>query len=98
MTLKEFNEKTVATKTSFVKPAIVCNDGYSFSCQGSYYHYCAPKEDVSEYTEMELGGWDLEDIDRYDSGGIAAYVPVELIQKMIDTHGGINEEKTFNRI
>ena len=98
MDLKEFNKKTAPTKKKFIKPAIVCNDGYSFSCQGSYFHYCKPKEDAEEYTKMELGGWDLEEIDRYDIGNVAAFVPIELIQKMIDNHGGINEERTFNRI
>lgn len=94
MTLEEFTKRTTNTGTDF-RPAIHCNDGYSFSCQGSHYHFSEPQEDVEEYKTMELGGWDLDEIDKYEKSPVAMFVPVKLIQKMIDNHGGINEIKTF---
>ena len=101
MDLKEFNKRTHDKGTKFkvrIKPVIHCKDGYRFSCQASIHHFCNPQENVEEYTTMELGGWDLEDIDAFDGEGVALRVPVELIQKMIDNHGGIDEAKTFKTV
>ncbi len=95
MNLIEFNKKTKGNKIGDLKPAIYCNDGYIFSCQASEYHFCEPQEYLEEYKTMELGGWDLDEIDKYEKGGVGMRVPIELIQKMIDTHKGIDVGKTF---
>jgi hypothetical protein len=74
-------------------PAIVCKDGLILSVQASRSHYSFPKEDVGPYTHVEVG-YPSKDIDELthweeqDSTGIYLYVPVEVVEKVIEDHGG----------
>ena len=77
---------------------VVCEDGFSFSCQASSTNYCDPREDQSpHYTEVEIGFptgveplimeycEDPED----PTGTVYGYVPSDLVRHIIDKHGGI---------
>ena len=87
-----------------IRPRAICADGYSVSIQGSVKHYCSPREWAPEdgFTEVELGypsepdeliedyAEDPEDL----TGTVYGRVPVELVQKLVDKHGGIIGVKT----
>lgn len=93
-----------------LRPSIRCKDGFHMSVQGSHGHYCKPKEHANQYTHMEIGYLKFpntfeEELRLYAhysdnrcllSEATFANVPVELIQKIIDEHGGIDVDKTFS--
>lgn len=77
---------------------LYCNDGYSISVQASGFHYCEPRlNGVQDYESVELGFPSMEDelINEYaedDSdytGTVYGYVPIEIVEELINKHGGI---------
>ena len=82
-----------------IRPRLVCKDGFSMSVQASQYHYCTPRVDgVVEYEEVEIGSLDTkeellmpyaEDPDEYFT--VYRYVPVDIVNQLIEKHGGIAE-------
>lgn len=78
---------------------VKCADGYEVSVQASYGNYCSPRkslEDVSAYTEFELGFPnqpddlinDYAETDEY-TDTVYAYVPRKVVEALIEKHGGI---------
>lgn len=77
---------------------VLMNDGFSISIQASRYHYCQPRCNVDPdlYTEFELGypseidsildgmGEDENTVDT-----VFPYVPISVVNNLIDKHGGI---------
>lgn len=110
MTISEFNQKTYNPTQREIefgvqkKPRIVCNDGFSMSVQGSSSHYCYPRTLAKDYWEMEIDfpseveplllNW--ADESELPTDTVYGYVPVTVIDQVIEAHGGINEELTFN--
>lgn len=100
MKIEDFNIKT--GNVSF-RPLIVCNDGFTMSVQGSRIHYCFPREDQDWFTEMEIGfPSEKEDLilkyaeqEEIPTETVYGWVPVEIINKVIEKHGGINAQETF---
>ena len=80
-----------------LKP-IVCIDGFSISVQASSRHYCQPRETgANEYQLVECGYPNqapdfileyAEDIEQ-PTETVYGYVPVGLVNKLIDSHGGV---------
>ena len=78
-------------------PHIVCNDGLTFSVQASQYHYCTPREDNCEYSEVEIGfpSQKIEQLMRFaedadnPTGTVYGWVPIEVVDEIISEHGGI---------
>lgn len=78
-------------------PAMVCADGFEMSVQGHWGGYCEPRGDFEpQYRSVEVstapqaeqllvahGGTD------YDEFSIYGYVPIELIEKIVVKHGGL---------
>lgn len=84
---------------SWLTHRLVCNDGFHVSVQASKFHYCYPREDDQPaYFEFELGmpsehpGDELasyaEDKDDLLST-VYGYVPADVVQRLVDSHGGI---------
>ncbi len=106
MYIQEFTTKTfiVKDKTIF-RPRIHCKDGFSMSVQASRHHHCQPKKTQENYTSMEIKLpsedesllFDFAKILNDCTGTIYAYVPNEVINNVIDKHGGIDIDKTFKR-
>ena len=104
MKLKEFTAKTYIDKIGYIRPKIFCKDGFSMSVQGSFGHYSQPRSNESVFSEMEIGYPNKEEplIMKYaENEGIPTetvygYVPCDIIEKVIEKHGGIDIEKTFN--
>lgn len=89
-----------------IRPYVKCKDGFGISIQASDGHYCTPRVNGDViYEEVELGFPNMEDEliaeyaeDPYDlTGTVYGYVPVEIVNQLIEKHGGIvesNEEET----
>lgn len=83
-----------------VRPRLICKDGFSVSVQASRFHYCSPQIDgANEYEAVELGFPSAEDsiIEEYAedptdlTGTVYGYVPVDIVNKLVEKHGGIEE-------
>ena len=84
-----------------VRPRIVCADGFEMSVQAGSHWYCYPRANLRDgnYSEVEVGyPSDIEPlIMSYAEGGgktgytenVYAYVPVDLIDEVLEKHGGI---------
>lgn len=80
------------------RPRLECRDGFSMSVQASSFHYSYPKIDETPfYLRVEVGypsepeellsEWEEEG----SKGGIFGFVPVDVINRVIQKHGGIKE-------
>jgi len=71
---------------------VVCKDGTSLSVQASEFHYSTPRENRGPYYQVEVGFPSTDPPstwNSYDCGdGVWGYVPIELVAKFIDEHGG----------
>ena len=81
-----------------IRPRLLCNDGFSISVQASKFHYCSPRLDgIQDYEAVELGYPSMEDelINEYAEDDwnytetVYGYVPIEVVEKLIEKHGGI---------
>ena len=111
MTLKEFFKKTYPhekegiARNYHVRPSIICNDGFKFSVQASEGHYSAPRrllEEDETYYEAEIGyPSEVEPLiiefaeEPEYTNTVYPYVPTNIIEEVLEKHGGIDEEKTF---
>jgi hypothetical protein len=101
MTVKDWLAKPVRMMELGIqekRPRLYCNDGYSVSVQASEFHYCSPRlNGLQDYKRVELGFPNMEDelINEYADGGddytdtVYGYVPIEIVEKLIEKHGGI---------
>ncbi|MGB9848855.1 MAG: hypothetical protein ACPLSY_03375 [Moorellaceae bacterium] len=76
-------------------PAIVCADGFRLSVQASKHHYCTPRDDYGPWTEVEVGYPSQEEPllfpyaeDPGRPSEVFAYVPIEVVRRVIKKHGG----------
>lgn len=90
------NEKSLF---NIVKP-VLCKDGFTISVQASKRHYCTPREDdVTWYTEVECGFpnnipefiMEYAEDPENPLNTVYPHVPVELVEKLIEFHGGLDE-------
>jgi hypothetical protein len=83
-------------------PPIVCADGFSMSVQAGRLCQCDPKDNHGSYKTVEvyylssivpeLEEYLVEYVQHDDPGsGIYGNVPVELINKIVNAHGGLAE-------
>ena len=101
MTVREFLKETYKPhKYSDVlieiRPHIVCEDGFIVSVQAGEALYCTPRLNLKNgnYENVELGFPSVNDDlikDYYDGFGVYPYVPVEVVENLIEKHGGIKE-------
>jgi len=83
---------------------IYCKDGFNMSVQGSSGHYCTPRKTQDWYMAMEIGyPSDKQDLlmeyaeqEGNPTDTVYGYVPVDIIQEVINNHGGIDVDKTFS--
>lgn len=83
-----------------IRPGLTCNDGFEVSVQASMYHYCSPRVNgAAVYDEVELGFPNMEDSLIMDyaeepdrpTDTVYGYVPVSIVNELIEKHGGIKE-------
>lgn len=78
---------------------VVCKDGFSVSIQADRGKYCTPRANKAwPYSEVELGFPNQIDelIEDYseepgNTETVYGYVPIEVVNALIDKHGGIVE-------
>ena len=84
----------------YMNERVVCEDGFSFSCQANEGAYCSPRENFATwYEEVEVGFPSDSDsvIDEYIEGmpdarpdnSVYPYVPSKVVYVLIAKHGGI---------
>lgn len=84
------------TRKSRLLPCIKCKDGFIISVQANHNCYCSPRFDDVDWYEVECGypSKEPEFIMEYaedvgnPTGTIYAYVPIELVEKLLELHGG----------
>lgn len=83
---------------------IICNDGFTMSVQGGHRgYYCTPcpmsgEDNVNEYETVECGYPSKEEplIMRYAENSdmpcetVYGYVPIGIVELVVEKHGGIN--------
>lgn len=82
-------------------PHIACVDGFSLSVQANYGAYCEPRQNIGPWTTVEVGfpserpdaimGYCENPDDPTET--VYGYVPVEMVDALIDSHGGIKEKQ-----
>jgi hypothetical protein len=103
MNLDEFTRETYKTDSFYIRPRIHCNDGFNFSVQGGDGKYSTPRRNEKEFMAMEIGfPSEVEELildfaeEKYNpTETVYGYVDTNIIQQVIDKHGGINVDKTL---
>lgn len=86
------------------RPQMVCADGFTMSVQASEMHYCTPRETLldGQYDDVEIGFPSAKEelLMKYaedifePTETVYAYVPVDVLEKVIEKHGGISVRET----
>lgn len=91
-----------------IRNRVFCKDGFSISIQASRGHYCEPRETFEgPYEKVELGYPNKFDpmIANYAEEGddtrlftrsVYPYVPIEVVDNLLEKHGGIIHIKLNN--
>lgn len=89
------------TDASWLNKRIVCNDGFEISVQANEFAYCKPrKTDNDFYYEVECGFpsekpdliMEYAENSESPTDTVYGYVPIELVEELIASHGGIKNE------
>ena len=97
--VNEYMKNNRATDWFDIVKRLYCNDGFSMSVQAHDGAYCSPRTDpayTDYYFEVEVGFPSereellMEYVEGYDNptGTVYGYVPVEVVQEVIEKHGG----------
>jgi len=99
MTVKEYLESTFDPDNKYnVRKGVTCADGFTVSIQGgTFSHYCSPRELCNVYHMVELGfpSAEMPELSEYaekpenHKDSIFGYVPIEKVESVIASHGGI---------
>ena len=86
------------------RPHILCTDGFELSVQAGAQFYSHPKKDLPDgaYTHVEVGPikaveetlLPYSENKRNPKRSVNAFVPVELVEALIQKHGGFFESRT----
>ena len=85
-------------------PHVVCKDGFKMSVQAGESLYSSPRVVADEYVEVEVGYPSEQEVllEKYAEGAsfdeeieytntVYPYMPVEVVDEVIEKHGGIDE-------
>ena len=97
MNLNEIILKNPAIDGFREVPEVWCKDGFHMSVQASHFHYCSPRNDVGPYSAVEVGFPSRKELTlmpyvephRNPTQAVYGWVPVEVIEAIIEKHGGI---------
>lgn len=99
MTINEFLQKyrRVEYGMNVTRPRVLCADGFTVSVQAGCGIYSAPNCDADAYTHVELGYPSQKEEAllgyaenrRLPTDTVYAHVPVGLVDKVLEAHGGI---------
>lgn len=89
---------TMGALSTVLRKRLECRDGFSMSVQAGEGHYSHPREDHGPYTEVEVGKPSREEelLMPYIEQGygkptaaVYPYVPVEVVEDVVNKHGGL---------
>ena len=99
MTINEFLQKYRRTECglNITRPRVRCADGFTVSVQAGCGIYSTPNCDADAYTHVELGYpsrkeealMEYTENRRWPTETVYSNVPVELVDKVFEAHGGI---------
>lgn len=99
----EYSVRSITIKES--TPLIYCMDGFTMSVQTGETLYCEPRDNYGPWTRVEIGfpSERVEEFMPFIDGDettdptetVYGYVPIDIVEKVIEQHGGINFEWTF---
>ena len=81
---------------------ITCADGLKLSVQASFSHYCSPRDSVGPWTAVEIG-YPSERVEEFmeyaenpddPTETVYGWVPVEVVEAVVNSRGGIVEPCT----
>lgn len=80
-----------------LRPLIECADGLTLSVQASAYHYCTPRDNGGRWYSVEVGfpSLPLEELREWAddpdalTATVYANVPIEVVERIVNEHGGI---------
>lgn len=88
-------------KSSFpISKRITCVDGFSLSVQATHGAYCRPRDNIGPWYQVEVGFpsakpdliFDYAEDQDNPTQTVYGYVPIGMVQQLIDLHGGPNDE------
>jgi hypothetical protein len=92
-------------KDGFLRAMIFFNDGNSLSLQCSETHYSSPRENNLDYYNSVEISYEAKNcldeelvrtINKYtDCEDVRGYVPIKVVEKIIEYHGGIDYKKSL---
>ena len=91
-------KKIIPGMTSSYCPHVICKDGFKMSVQAGQSLYSKPRDVADYYEEAEIGFPSEEESllvnycedETNPCGTVYSFVPVNLIDKIIEKHGGID--------
>jgi hypothetical protein len=97
--IKEFLKQTTSNEEFSLRKPITCKDGFTMSVQASKFHYCSPRQNLTDgnYNSVEIGFPSeveslllkyAEDPEK-PTGTVYGYVPLNVVDSVIEKHGGI---------
>lgn len=98
MSFRDPSDSEVCSNRTFpVAKRITCKDGFSLSVQATHGTYCHPRRNIGPWYEVEVGfpSAEPELIMSYaeqrdrPTETVYGYVPIELVQQLIELHGGV---------
>lgn len=103
MDLSTFIKDTFDGSPYQIRPRIVCKDGFSMSVQGHFGAYSKPRQNNIFFETLEIGFpshkepliSEFAENQRDLTETVYPYVDTEIIQQVIDKHGGIDVEATL---
>lgn len=92
----------------FHLPRVYCKDGFNISIQITHANYCGSENGIRTFgIDWKLVEWGFPsqpiDGEKYMSentetiNGVGGYVPVELMEELIEEHGGIDLQTTLQK-
>ena len=93
MTFKEFLNDS-RFKDGMIRDRVICKDGFSFSAQKSIFHRCGNNSvEIGFPSEEESLIKDYIEDKENPLNTVYNYVPIQVVEKVIEKHGGIDGKK-----
>jgi hypothetical protein len=105
MTINEYLTKfnSLSPFTVAFAPRLICKDGFSMFVNANQRAYCQPQSDVGPWTSVEISfpsspvdsilpfveTFDYGDDETDQTQTIYGNVPIEIVDQLIESHGGI---------
>ena len=94
-TVPDYVHQHFAFHAGPVRPEMRCKDGFTLSVQGSFGHYCSPREDTDRYSSVEVWNWSQRSIPAklkkyvHRKGEPLGWVSVNAVNALVHQHGGL---------